>query len=98
MPAELILAPEAELDVAEAYAWYEKRRAGLGEDFLSSVDACLEGIRRQPEMYPLVYEMYRRALIRRVPFAISEYADGAVTVYSVFHSSRDAQKWRQRLP
>jgi hypothetical protein len=40
MAAELILAPEAELDVAEAYAWYEKRRAGLGEEFLSSVDAC----------------------------------------------------------
>jgi hypothetical protein len=46
MPAELILAPEVELDLAETYAWYEKRRVGLGEEFLSSVDACLEGIRR----------------------------------------------------
>ena len=69
MAAELIFAPEAELDLAEAYNWYEKRRAGLGEEFLSS-DDCLEGIRRQPEMYALVHEMYRRALIRRFPFAI----------------------------
>jgi hypothetical protein len=47
MPVELVIAPEAELDIAEAYVWYEGRRAGLGEEFLSSVDACLESIRRR---------------------------------------------------
>ncbi len=99
MAAELILAPEAELDVAEAYAWYEKRRAGLGEEFLSSLEACLEGIRRQPEMYVLAHETYRRALIRRFPFAVFyEYTGAEVTVYAVFHTSRDQEKWRQRLP
>jgi hypothetical protein len=35
MPVELIIAPEAELDIAEAYMWYEVRRSGLGEEFLS---------------------------------------------------------------
>jgi hypothetical protein len=51
MPVELVIAPEAELDIAEACVWYEARRAGLGEEFLSSVDACLESIRRGPGMY-----------------------------------------------
>jgi hypothetical protein len=32
MAAELIIAPEAEQDIAEAYDWYESRRVGLGED------------------------------------------------------------------
>jgi hypothetical protein len=36
MPAKLIIAPEAEQDLAEAYAWYEDRRIGLGEEFLTS--------------------------------------------------------------
>jgi plasmid stabilization system protein ParE len=99
MATELILAPEVELDLAETYAWYEKRRVGLGEEFLTSVDACLEGIRRQPEMYAIVHETYRRALIRRFPFAIFyEYAGTEVTVYAVFHASRDPEKWRKRLP
>jgi plasmid stabilization system protein ParE len=99
MAAELIVAPEAELDLTEAYAWYEKHRVGLGEEFLSSVDATLESIRRHPEMYPLAHETYRRALIRRFPFAIFyEHAEGAVTVYAVFHTSRDQEKWRHRLP
>lgn len=46
MAAELIIAPEAEQDLAEAYAWYEGRRSGLGEEFLSCVDACVEAICR----------------------------------------------------
>jgi hypothetical protein len=46
MPVELVIAPEAGLDIAEAYLWYESRRAGLGEEFLGSVEACLESIRR----------------------------------------------------
>ncbi len=98
MAAKLVVAPEAELDIAEAYVWYERRRIGLGEEFLSSVDACMEAIRRQPEMYPLVHEAYRRSLIRRFPYAVFyEYAESTVTVYSVFHTSRDPEKWHRRL-
>jgi hypothetical protein len=53
MAGDLVLAPEAEVDVTDAYIWYEGRRIGLGEEFLSAVDAALESIRRRPEMYPL---------------------------------------------
>lgn len=98
MRVELVLVPEAEADVEEAYAWYERRRAGLGEEFLSSVDACLERIRRHPGMYPVVYETYRRALIRRFPYALFyEHSGTQATIYAVFHTSRDPEKWRQRL-
>jgi hypothetical protein len=61
MPVELVIVPEASLDIAEACVWYEDRRAGLGDEFLSSVDTCLESIRRWPEMYPIVHEGYRRS-------------------------------------
>ena len=99
MPVKLVVAPEAELDIAEGYVWYERRRIGLGEEFLSSVEACIEAIRRQPAMYPFVHEAYRRSLTRRFPYAVFyEYAEPTVTVYSVFHTSRDPEKWRQRLP
>jgi hypothetical protein len=50
-------------------------------------------------MHVVAHEMYRRALIQRFPFAIFyEYAEAGVTVYAVFHTSRDQEKWRQRLP
>jgi plasmid stabilization system protein ParE len=99
MAAKLVLAPEADSDITEAYVWYEQRRIGLGEEFLTAVDACIERIRRQPEMYPVVHESYRRALVRRFPYAVFyEYAERTVTIYSVFHMSRDPEKWRARLP
>ena len=99
MAVRLIIAPEAEQDLDEAYGWYEGRRLGLGEEFLSCVDASIESISRTPEMYPPVHENYRRALVRRFPYAVFyEYVQDAVTIFSVFHSSRDPNKWRQRFP
>lgn len=76
----------------------EGRRPGLGEDFLTCVDACVQAICRHPEFYIGVYEDYRRALVRRFPYSgFYEYSQNAVTVYSVFHNSRDPEKWRQQL-
>lgn len=98
MAGEFVVAPEAEQDVWQAYGWYEDLRPGLGEEFLVCVEACFEAIRRTPEMHATVHESYRRGLVRRFPFAVFyEFADGIVTVYAVFHTSRDPNKWRRRL-
>jgi hypothetical protein len=63
MAAELILAEEAEQDVADAYAHYERQRVGLGEDFLARVDACIQGILRTPKAGACFMADYRRALV-----------------------------------
>ncbi len=77
MAVELIIAQEAQQDVDEAYSWYEDRRPGLGEEFLTCVDACIQAICRVPELYAKVHEK--------------------IIVYSIFHTSRDSKKWRDRL-
>jgi plasmid stabilization system protein ParE len=59
----------------------------------------MERIRRQPEAHPVIHEAHRRGLIQRFPYAIFfEYEGATATVYAVFHTSRDPEKWRQRLP
>jgi plasmid stabilization system protein ParE len=65
MTAELIIAPEAQQDVDEAYSWYEDRRPGLGEEFLSCVDACIQTISRMPELYAKVHEEYITISLKR---------------------------------
>jgi plasmid stabilization system protein ParE len=98
MNAEVIFAPEAEQDIAEAYNWYEGRRVGLGEEFLSCVDASIQKIRRDPNLYPVIYKEYRRTLVRRFPYVVFyEFFDTTVWIYSVFHTSLDPGKWRARL-
>ncbi|HEV8714891.1 MAG TPA: type II toxin-antitoxin system RelE/ParE family toxin [Candidatus Binatia bacterium] len=99
MVKQLRILPEAEQDAADAYDWYEERQPGLGEEFLRCVDVCVQSIRRNPEMYGIVHETYRRALVRRFPYAIFyEHADDTVTIYAIFHCSQDPRKWRARLP
>ena len=98
MTAELFIAPEAEEDIGDAYAWYERRRHGLGEDFLSSVDASIQRICRIPELNATIFKEYRRVLVRRFPYAIFYEFDGTtVTVFGVFHTSRDSETWHLRL-
>jgi len=99
MAAKLIFAPEVESDIQEAYDWYEKRRAGLGEEFVSCLDACFQRICRSPELHAKIHQDYRRALLRRFPYLVFyEFVDNTVTVYCVFHTARDPSKWRERLP
>lgn len=101
MTSPPILVPEAKADVADAYLWYEDQSLGLGMEFLRCVEAALLAIQRTPLIHPVVHETYRRALLRRFPFAIFfeiDEADGCCVVYSVFHCAQDPEKWRGRLP
>lgn len=95
----LSILSEAEQDVADAYIWYEEQEFGLGEEFLRCVDACILLIRRNPEIGRVVYESYRRAVVRRFPYVVFyEYLNDTIIIYSVFHSSQNPQKWGSRLP
>lgn len=39
MSGKLVIRPQAEAEMAEAYDWYEARVPGLGSEFLLAVDA-----------------------------------------------------------
>lgn len=99
MIENVIILPEALDDLVEARAWYENRSVGLGDRFLDRVDECIDRIRKNPELYERVHEDYRRAIVRRFPYVVFyELSVDTITIYSVFHSAQDPQKWRQRLP
>lgn len=70
MPVKLILAPEVQQDLDDAYSWYEDSRHGLGEEFINCVDVVIQTILRSPDIYAKIHKEYRRALIRRFPFAV----------------------------
>ena len=98
MTIELVLAREAEWDIDEAYRWYETQRIGLGEEFLSCIDACFQSLSHQPEANALVQGPFRRALTGRFPYCVYyEFAEDRVTVYVVIHCARDPRTWQERL-
>ena len=98
MIEQIIFPPEADTDIAESYTWYENREPGLGEEFLRCVENSVQGVQRNPAMYPVAIDEFRRAPLRRFPFEIFyETVKTTITIYAVFHCSQSPQKWRARL-
>ena len=70
MAYRLIIRPDAELDIREAFEWYEAQILGLGSEFVRAVDVCLSSIGRNPLAYPIIYKQARRAFIWRFPYRL----------------------------
>jgi toxin ParE1/3/4 len=47
---QLIVRQNAEQQAMEAYSWYEEKVQGLGDEFLLSLDACINSIARNPDL------------------------------------------------
>lgn len=98
MPRQIILTPEAKVDASDAYAWYEEKNHGLGDDFLGCLESALLQIARHPTSYPVRFDNFRRILIRRFPYAVYfEHDNNAVYIYYVFLSSQSPLKLTKRL-
>jgi plasmid stabilization system protein ParE len=97
MTLEIRLRPEAEQDLAEAAAWYEQQRPGLGQEFLDEALAALSTISEMPFIYAVVHRATRRALMHRFPFGVFYQVDDAgVVVVAVMHGSRHPRRWKSR--
>ena len=93
----ILIRPDAELDIEEAYVWYEKQREGLGVDFLLCVEEGLSKIEHNTEMYPVMHKNVRRLLIRRFPYGIFYFTESnKIVVLAVFHAHRDPKQWKRR--
>ena len=90
--------PEATQETDDAMAWYEDKEPGLGLRFLHGVDVSYAAMARRPETFQPVRGGFRRALMRKFPYAIFfEFDDELVVVHSVFHCSRNPAAWQARL-
>jgi plasmid stabilization system protein ParE len=98
MTYRLIIRPEAEAELAEAFDWYERRVPGLGADLLVAVDTAVDSILSNPLQHPAVYGSVRRALTRRFPYQVLFIVEAdVVAVIAVFHSARDPKRWQDRI-
>jgi toxin ParE1/3/4 len=93
----LLITREAEMDLAEASAWYDEKREGLDEEFVLCVEAGLDQIRRFPTIASEVFPTVRRLVVRRFPYGIF-YRDASdqIAVLAVYHSQRDPRGWQER--
>ena len=98
MSLEVIINPAAQVDIDEAFVWYEKTLDNLGFEFLLSLDATIESIRRNPEYAGFSYSNVRSAILMRFPFAVYYIVEeNKIFVLAVLHHSRNPQQWKRRI-
>jgi plasmid stabilization system protein ParE len=89
--------PEANEDLLEARAWYDKIRTELGERFALAVEATVEAIAEHPLQFPVVHRSRRRAGVRRFPYGLFfEVQERRVVVTACFHGRREPRRWQSR--
>jgi plasmid stabilization system protein ParE len=92
------LTREAEVDLAEAFDYYEAQLAGLGREFVAAVERQFERIVDNPALYQVQHRGVRRAVMRRFPYGVFYLIEGeAVVVLAIEHQARDPEHWKQRL-
>ena len=87
----------AEVEMNEASSFYEEVTAGLGIDFLTDVQVCIDTLRQHPHLGHAVGDGLRRLLLRRFPFSlIYSVEEDAILIVAVAHYGRRPEYWKER--
>ena len=98
MAYQLRLSDESRLDIIDAYSWYELQREGLGKDFELCLEAGLHELTRNPMVSQTKYKEIRIYYIRRFPYGIHYLVErNKISVFGIFHTSRNPNSWDERL-
>ena len=87
----------AKKELYESFEWYEKKVAGLCQDFYNDVEEEFRRIVSNPNLYPEYEEVLRKAVLKEFPFNILfDYKDEIVFIHAVLHHSRSEKNVLKR--
>ena len=97
MTHEISFLPEANMDLEDAFRWYERRSEGLGDEFNRSVERVVDTIVLYPALHPVIRGVVKRARVGRFPYSVI-YAErgNRIVILGVLHNSRDPRLWERR--
>ena len=95
---KVLLRPDAEADIKEAFDWYEAQRPGLGGVFLHAVDVAVASAGDHPRAYAVLHRDVRRVLLRKFPYGLffRLLEDDTVVVLGCIHAKRHPRVWKGR--
>ena len=97
MTLQLRVSREAHADITEAVDWLRARSEELPVRFRAELEAVYGSIVEYPDMYPVVYRRFRRALLRKFPYSVFYVVEpAAIVVMGVVHQARNESTWQRR--
>lgn len=103
MPLSYRLDPDAEQELAEAMAWYDAERPGLGRDLLDEVHAVAQHAAEFPDSGELIRGLPLQHEFRRFPLKVFPYVliacmrPSELAILVVAHQRRKPRYWRKRV-
>jgi len=80
-------------DLIEGFHFYEEKESGLGDYFLSSLYADIEGLKIYFGIHPKAYKSFHRVLAHRFPFAIYYTWDAETVLIRAVVDCRRKPSW-----
>lgn len=88
-----VLSIQAENELEDAYDFYNLISTKIGDEFLIQINSCIQSILSHPESYPLDFEIYRKAVVKKFPFIIIyTKIDSIIFISAIFQTSRNPKK------
>jgi hypothetical protein len=89
---DLIFKPQANIEILEAFNYYEDELEGLGERFLNELDKVILSVNLIPNGFKK-FHIYRQIPFDVFPYIlIYEVIEKYLVVYAVFKTAQDPQK------
>jgi toxin ParE1/3/4 len=100
MKYNVLILSDAELDIDEAFVWYELHQIGLGKRFYESVDKSVRFISENPLSCSEIYNGLRRFVIKKFPYGIYyrvKLENREIQIVGIIHFRRSSKILRKRI-
>ena len=89
----------AEIELDEAWQWYETQSSGLGERFLDEIRSARKMMVAFPEAWQTIDDGIRRYRLKAFPYGLIYVVNGIeILIVAVAHNHRAPDYWRDRVP
>jgi toxin ParE1/3/4 len=90
--------PKADAEIEAAYAWYEDKQSGLGDEFLRALAVITEILARDLTRFTVTVAPYRWAKMRKFPYGIHYSIEGnAVLNLACLHFRQSTDRWPKTI-
>ena len=98
MRFQLKIDTDALNDIQETFEWYELKLKGLGLRYKTQAKKQINSLKKDPYLFSIKYNEIRCRKIEKFPFLIHYLINEntkTVTVFAVFHTSRNPEIWNK---
>jgi toxin ParE1/3/4 len=100
MKYSVLILSEAEVDIDNAYIWYESKQINLGNKFFNALNESVIYISNNPYCCEEIYKGTRRFVIKKFPYGIYykvNFESKEIHILGVIHFKRNTRLIKKRI-